>query len=98
MIIWSIDPNWIIEKGAGAISVSLVFGDEAREGGEPLSNPLMADAAWSGAESSVPAVLVVWKNNPLENYGKFFGFVTELMSTRQSQLYTFFASIPKSEA
>lgn len=61
MIIWSIDPNWIIKKGAGTS-------------------------------------LAVWKNNPPENYGKFFGFVTGLTSTKESQLYTFFSSIPDFEA
>lgn len=61
------------------------------------SNPRTADAGWSTAEFSMQTALVVWKNNPLENYGKFFGFVTRLTSTRVSQLYTFFSSIPEFE-
>lgn len=72
-----------------------------REGGSPSLISVfcgVVDAGWSRAEFSVRTVLVVWKNNPLENYGKFFGFVTALMSTRESQLYTFFSSIPNFEA
>lgn len=96
MIIWSIDPNWIIKKGAGAIRVSLLcWGWCWEKGLQP--NPAIADAGWSTAEFSVQTALVVWKNNPPKNYGKFFGFVTRLMSTRESQLYTFFSSIPEFE-
>lgn len=29
MMTWSIDSNWIIKKGAGAISFPLVLGDDA---------------------------------------------------------------------